>query len=114
MGAGSLTYVNAGRRWVPVTPRLVAEIREHFAACRFVTDDGTRPVWVFHHATTRRQHRAGDRVKSLRSSFARAAERVKLAAFHLHELRHRRVTTWLSEGRDVVKAKRPCGTPTSA
>jgi len=30
-------------------------------------------------------------------------------ALHQHDLRHRRVTTWLAEGRDVVKVKEAMG-----
>jgi integrase len=97
-------------RWVPMMPRLVAAMRDHFAACRFAAYDGTRPVWVFHHATTARKHRAGDRIKSMRASFTAAAQRAKLPdELHQHDLGHRRVTTWLAEGRDVVKVKEAMG-----
>jgi integrase/recombinase XerD len=117
---GGFLWVASGReghrtksgkgRWVPMTSRLVEAMRDHFAACRFAAYDGTRPVWVFHHARTARKHRAGDRVKSMRSSFRAAAKRAKLPAeLHQHDLRHRRVTTWLAEGRDVVKVKEAMG-----
>ena len=97
-------------RWVPMTPRLGTAMKDHFAACRFAAYDGTRPVWVFHHTRTARHYRAGDRIKSLRDSFASLAERAKLPeALHQHDLRHRRVTTWLAEGRDVVKVKEAMG-----
>jgi site-specific recombinase XerD len=46
----------------------------------------------------------------MRSSFRAAAKRAKLPAeLHQHDLRHRRVTTWLAEGRDVVKVKEAMG-----
>ena len=46
----------------------------------------------------------------MRASFTAAAERAKLPdGLHQHDLRHRRVTTWLAEGRDVVKVKEAMG-----
>jgi integrase len=116
---GGFLWVASGRdqhrtksgkgRWVPMTPRLVAAMRDHFATCRFAAYDGTRPLWVFHHTTTARKYRAGERIKSMRHAFAKATDRAKLPAFHQHDLRHRRVTTWLAEGRDVVKVKEAMG-----
>ena len=39
-----------------------------------------------------------------------AAERANLrAAWHLHDLRHRRGTTWIAQGKDVVKVKEAVG-----
>jgi integrase len=97
-------------RWVPMTPRLQAAMRDHFAACRFASYDGTRPVWVFHHTTTRRQYRAGDRIKSLRGAFANAATRAKLPGeLRQHDLRHRRVTTWLAEGKSAALVQEAMG-----
>ncbi len=50
-----------------------------------------------------RQYQAGDRIRSLYHSFKSAAERAKLPAELVqHDPRHRRVTTWLAEG------KKPC------
>lgn len=116
---GGFLWVASGRdhhrtktgkgRWVPMTPRLLAAMKEHFAACRFAAYDGTRPPWVFHHTTTARKYRAGERIKSMLHAFAKAAERAKLPPFHQHDLRHRRVTTWLAAGADVVKVKEAMG-----
>jgi integrase len=97
-------------RWVPMTERLERAMREHFAACRFAAYDGTRPAAVFHHETTARQHRAGDRIKSLRDAFRSAATRAKLSpALHQHDLRHRRVTTWLAEGKSAAIVQEAMG-----
>lgn len=97
-------------RWVPMTPRLQAAMRDHFAACRFASYDGTRPAWVFHHTTARRQYRAGDRIKSLRGAFAKAAVRAKLPGdLRQHDLRHRRVTTWLAEGKSAALVQEAMG-----
>lgn len=97
-------------RWVPMTPRLVAAMRDHFAAYRFASYAGRRPEWVFHHTRSRRRHKAGARIRSMRRAFKAAAKRAGLPAnFHQHDLRHRRVTTWLAEGRDVVHVKEAVG-----
>ena len=97
-------------RWVPMTPRLRQAMREHFAGYRFASYDGRRTPWVFHHATTRRRAKAGDRIRVLRRAFEGAVERAKVPAeLHQHDLRHRRVTTWLAAGGDAVKVKEAMG-----
>jgi hypothetical protein len=91
-------------------PRLQTAMRDHFAACRFASYDGTRPAWVFHHTTTRRQYRAGDRIKSLRGAFGNAVARAKLPdELRQHDLRHRRVTTWLAEGKSAALVQEAMG-----
>jgi site-specific recombinase XerD len=97
-------------RWVPMTKRLRNATREHFARYRLALHDGDRTPWVFHHEITHRKCRAGQRIGSLRASFRSAANRAKVSAdLHQHDLRHRRVTVWLAEGRDVVKVKEAMG-----
>jgi integrase len=92
-------------RSVPMTPRLLAAMRAHFALYRFGGSE-----FVFHHLTSRWSYKAGARIKSLRHAFVNAAKRAKLPAeLHQHDLRHRRVTTWLAEGRDVVLVKDAMG-----
>jgi site-specific recombinase XerD len=52
----------------------------------------------------------GERVKSLRTGFETARAAAKLPdGFVAHDLRHRRVTTWLADGGDVVKVKEAVG-----
>ncbi len=66
--------------------------------------------WVFHHTKTRRHHKAGKRIRSLYSAFKAAAERAKLPPeFVQHDLRHRRVTTWLAEEKSAVLVKEAVG-----
>lgn len=97
-------------RWVPMTPRLRKAMQEHFARYRLAIYDGKRTPWVFHHTQTRRHHRAGERIRSLYSAFKNAAKRAKLPTELVqHDLRHRRVTTWLADGKDVVKVKEAVG-----
>jgi site-specific recombinase XerD len=72
--------------------------------------DGTRSPHVFHHERTRRHHRAGAPIRSFRRAFQNAQKAAGISTeFHPHDLRHRRVTTWLAEGRDVVHAKEAVG-----
>ena len=97
-------------RFVPMTPRLLAAMKDHFARYRFASYEGKPSPWVFHHDLSRRWHVAGARVKSFRSSFDRAAKAAGIPdTFHRHDLRHRRVTTWLAAGRDVVHVKEAMG-----
>ena len=97
-------------RWVPMTPRLHKAMRDHFARFRFATYDGQRTPYVFHHVTTRRRAKAGQRIGVLRRAFEGAVSRAKLPAdLHQHDLRHRRVTTWLAAGGDAVKVKEAMG-----
>lgn len=97
-------------RWTPMTPRLRQAMRDHFAAFHFAAYSGRRSPWVFHHLTTRRRHKAGDRIKDFRGAFDAAAKRAELPeGFRRHDLRHRRVTTWLAAGKDVVHVKEAVG-----
>ena len=53
---------------------------------------------------------AGSRIQTLRPSFDNARSRANLPPqFVRHDLRHRRVTTWLAEGKDLVKVQRAMG-----
>lgn len=97
-------------RHVPMTPRLLAAMKEHFANHRFASYAGERPPWVFHHPVTQGMRTSGRRIGSMRGSFTTAAEKAKLPpGLHQHDLRHRRVTTWLAEGKDVVLVKEAMG-----
>src|SRR5690606_23639056 len=97
-------------RWVPMSRRLQEAFREHFARYRFATYDGRRPEWVFHHTTTRRHHRAGDRITSMRRAFKAAARRAGLPPrFGQHDLRHWRITAWLAQGQNPVHVKEAVG-----
>ena len=97
-------------RWVPMTSRLKKAMRAHFARYRFGSYDGKTSPWVFHHAGPRRRAEAGERIKSLRESFRSACRRAKLpTGFVQHDLRHRRVTTWLAQGKNPVHVKEAVG-----
>jgi site-specific recombinase XerD len=97
-------------RWVPMTATLRQAMRQHFARFRFAVYQGQQTAWVFHHTRRRRRAQSGDRITTLRNSFTSAVKRANLpAALHQHDLRHRRVTTWLAEGKNPVHVKEAVG-----
>jgi len=97
-------------RSVPLTARLKAALREHAACFRLAVYGGERTAFVFHHTHTTRSAVAGARLTDLRAAFDSAKKTAKLpAAFRPHDLRHRRVTTWLAEGKNPVHVKEAMG-----
>lgn len=97
-------------RWTPMTPALAAAMRTHFAAYRMQLYGGKRSPWIFHHERTRRHHVAGERIKSFDRAIRAAAARAKLPdGWRPHDLRHRRVTTWLAEGKSAVHVMEAVG-----
>jgi integrase len=97
-------------RYVPMTPRLESAMREHFAHYRFAQYDGKPSPHVFHHLKTRRRYKAGQRVQAFKASFAAAMKAAKLpATFRPHDLRHRRVTTWLADGKATALVQAAMG-----
>lgn len=99
-------------RWVPLTPRLLAALRVHFTTDRFAAygRKRRRTPWIFHHEVTHGHRRSGARIGSLRVSFKQAAGRAGLPPeLHQHDLRHRRVSTWLAEGGNPVHVKEAMG-----
>jgi integrase len=97
-------------RYVPMTPRLKEVLLEHASKYQKAEYGGQRSRWIFHHVTTRRHHKAGDKIKSLRGSLNNAVARAGLPKeFVQHDLRHRRVTTWVAAGRDIAKIQAAVG-----
>ncbi|MBM4182899.1 MAG: site-specific integrase [Gemmatimonadetes bacterium] len=98
-------------RWVPMTRRLVAAVREHMASYRLRAYRGERSPWVFHHVGDKEGvYRAGDRIRDLRSSFDAAVDRAKLPdGFRRHDLRHRRVTVWIADGKSPALVQEAMG-----
>jgi integrase len=89
-------------RWVPLTRRLRDALQDHMARYRMKTYHGKPTPWVFHHVVDRRRAKAGERIQTLRRGFEAAVSRAKLPAdLNQHDLRHRRVTTWLEEGQPI-------------
>ncbi|HSH75079.1 MAG TPA: tyrosine-type recombinase/integrase, partial [Longimicrobiales bacterium] len=81
-------------RYVPLTDRLRSTLRSHFARYRF-NDYGS--PWLFHHVRRRRNATKGARITGLRRAFEGAVKRAELPLeLNQHDLRHRRVTTWLA------------------
>ncbi len=97
-------------RWVPMPRQLREAFRAHFARCRFATYGGRPSHWVFHHPRTRGRCTAGERIASLRHGFEAACRRARMPeGFRQHDLRHRRVTTWLAEEKNPVHVKEALG-----
>jgi len=97
-------------RWVPMTDRLVRAVAKHTLQFQSQSYHGRRSDWVLHHVEDRRTARAGNRIGSLRTSFKAACRRADLPdGFVRHDLRHRRVTVWLAEGKNPVHVKEAVG-----
>lgn len=97
-------------RWVPMTPRLRAAMQEHAATYRMALYSGARSDYVFHHVANRRSARAGQRVLTFKGAFRAAIRASNLpAGFRPHDLRHRRITTWLADGKNPVHVKEAVG-----
>jgi integrase len=98
-------------RWVPMTSRLRDAMRAHFARYRFATYGGKPSPWLFHHVPgLKGRGKHGERIKELRTSFETARAAAELPeGFVAHDLRHRRATTWIAQGGDVVKVKEALG-----
>ena len=106
---GRRTKSGKSRR-VPMTARLREALRDHAAAYRLATYVGERSPWVFHHFLTQRGAVAGHRLQSFHRAFASAAKRAKVPAdLRQHDLRHRRVTTWLAGGASPVLVQKAMG-----
>lgn len=107
---GHRTKGGTGRD-IPLTPRLEQAFRNHAAKFRMTTyGSGKRSPWVFHHTIPNRGAKPGDRIVSMRRGLTSAAERAELPErWRPHDLRHRRVTTWLAKGRSPVKVKEAVG-----
>lgn len=97
-------------RHVPMTARLVEAMREHFAAYRMKTYNGRRSRWVFHHTRDHRLYKAGQRIKDFKKAFGTAKAAAKLSeSLRQHDLRHRRVTVWLAEGKPASLVQEAMG-----
>jgi len=97
-------------RVVPMTRRLRDAMRGHFARFRFARYNHGPSPWIFHHSVTRRHAKAGDRITKLRKSFYGAAKKAELPSdLRQHDLRHRRVTTWLAEGKPAHLVQKAMG-----
>ena len=112
-------------RYVPMTVRLKQALKEHFAVHRFAAGS----PWVFHHTRTRRHYKAGQRVLSFRRAVRGAVRRANVAlqrdgldpiptapwvGWTMHDLRHRRVTVWLADGKSPVHVQHAMGHSTLA
>ena len=98
-------------RHVPMTARLRQALLGHLMRFRAAEYRGQTSPWVFHHQWARRRAKAGGRIGTLRRAFDAAVKRAGLpTTLHQHDLRHRRVTTWLArENVNAVLVKEAIG-----
>jgi integrase len=97
-------------RTVPLTARLKTALQEHAASYRLATYGGVRSPFVFHHLTSGRGAVAGEPIRQIVGPFKAAVKAAKLpAGFRRHDLRHRRVTTWLAEGKSPAHVMKAMG-----
>jgi len=97
-------------RWVPMTSRLHQAMQDHFAGFRFGAHLSSPSPWIFHHTTSRGGATPGNRVEEYRTPWLKAIERAELPdGFRMHDLRHRRITSWLAEGKPVTLVKEAVG-----
>lgn len=106
---GHRTKTGRGRD-IPMTPRLRHVLLEHAAKYQHAVYDGAGSPWVFHNTQDRGRAKAGKRISSMRNSFNLAAKKAGVPGdFVQHDLRHRRATTWLAAGKDLVKVQMALG-----
>lgn len=97
-------------RWVPLTSRLHDRLRQHAADFRLQSYSGHRTPWLFHNTVNVGKVEPGDRRKDFRGPFNDAADEAGLPdRFVRYDLRHRRATTWLAEGKSPQKVKEAMG-----
>ena len=90
--------------------RLIQAYREHFLRFRNARYNAKTSEWVFHHVKNQRNARAGDRIKSMRRAIKEAAKRAGLPPdFHVHDLRHWRITRWIAEGKPISAVQKAVG-----
>jgi len=93
-------------RVLPLSSRMLDALRAHFAAYRM---NGGSP-WVFHHVAADRHARAGDRINDLRRAFQSAARQAGLpAGLWPYDLRHTRITRWVSAGHNLALVQKAAG-----
>jgi len=103
-GRGGHRTKSGKGRHVPMTRRLKDALRTHMAAHR------GQSGWVFAHSVTARRHLRGERIASLRRAVVGAARRAGIdTAWHPHDLRHRRVTTWLAQQKSAALVQEAMG-----
>lgn len=93
-------------RVIPMSRRVHRVLTQHAERYREAVYGGKRTQWVFHHTTTQRRHRAGERIKSMRHAFKNAAKRAGIEEeLRQHDMRHSAATNWLAAGASQKKVQ---------
>ena len=97
-----------------MTARLRSALEEHFAEYQSAEYEGQQSPWLFHHTRTTRRSVAGQRIPQFRGEIEKAAKRAGIpygrnGGWTPHDLRHRRPTTWIAEGKNVHKVQKALG-----
>jgi integrase len=95
-------------RTLPLSDRLKAALRDHFATYRL----GGGSPWVFHHVTTRRRAKAGERLAGVLHSYQNAVRRAKLGLAsppRPYDLRHTCITRWVAAGHNLALVQKAAG-----
>ena len=90
-------------RVVPMTASLASRVRDYFAEYHFTSNS----AYIFAHTGN---ERSGQRIAGFRFAIEKAASAAKISPdWRLHDLRHRRVTTWLGAGKSPVAVQAAMG-----
>lgn len=103
--------VKSGKdRHVPLTPRIRQRLSDHAARYRLQMYNGERTPWVFHIRRRYKDNPAGSRRRTFQHALQKASEKAGLPdRWRPHDLRHRRVTTWLAEGHSPALVQEAMG-----
>ena len=106
---GHRTKSGRSRR-VPLSAPLLSALRAHSARVRMATYFDERSPWVFHHERSRRNALAGARIGRLDVNVRKAAQAARIdPAWVQHDLRHRRATLWIAEGKPLPAVQKAMG-----
>lgn len=97
-------------RTLPITERLREALIAHALRYRGAAYNGRTSPFVFHHEISRRAAVAGDRIRTMKDALKGALKAAELPqTMRIHDLRHRRVTTFLRDGHSPALVKEYMG-----
>jgi integrase/recombinase XerD len=97
-------------RWIPCTARLRKALAAHCMKYQNALYNGQASEWVLHHVVNGPGFPAGSRWACFYTQFKVAAKQAGLPkALRQHDLRHRRVTTWLADEQSPALVQQAMG-----